>query len=80
MSFFLWTIIRRPMLPSYRCLSIDILSIVNQYANESQTSISLQTLMRTGRGMLLHKTYGHSTENDSANAATDKVLIQVGLQ
>jgi len=76
MSFFSW-FIRYPISLSYRCFSIDIPSIVNRYANESQTSISLQTLMRTGRGMLLHKTYGFSTENDSTSAATDKVLIQV---
>lgn len=56
----------------------EISAIIHKYAHEPQTSASLQTLMRTGRGEFLHKTYRDLNEsNIKSNAATDMVLTQV---
>ena len=44
-------------------------------ASETQTPISLQTLLRTGRGDFLHKTFAESTVGK--HAATELVLRQV---
>lgn len=49
--------------------------IILQSARTPQTSVSLQALMRTGRGEYLHKTFGE--EAREKHAATDLVLIQV---
>jgi pyruvate dehydrogenase kinase 2/3/4 len=51
--------------------------LLNEYAHEQQTSVSLQTLMRTGRGEYLHKTFLESQHNQDAHLATERVLIQV---
>jgi len=64
----------------------DLSMLVDRYASRQQTSVSLQTLMRTGRGELLHKTANTTTtansdtNTDTSNndkAATQQVLIQV---
>ncbi len=66
-------------------VSDDVASIIKQYAHKQQTSASLQTLMKTGRGEFLHKTYGseHQEEggvggsDSDSKVATDKILMQV---
>ena len=54
-------------------------SLITQYAHEPQTSVSLQTLMRTGRGEYLHRTFATAPHKENLNAhlATERVLIQV---
>jgi hypothetical protein len=49
---------------------------IRQHAIVPQTSVSLQALMRTGRGEYLHKTF-EDVENVDQHSATDLVLIQV---
>lgn len=49
--------------------------LILQHALQPQTSVSLQALMRTGRGEYLHKTFGETTREK--HAATELVLIQV---
>ena len=58
-------------------VSKDVSDLILNYANSSQTGISLQTLMKTGRGELIHKTYKEETSNKSSKVATDKILMQV---
>jgi pyruvate dehydrogenase kinase 2/3/4 len=60
-------------------VSADVASIIKLYALKPQTSASLMTLMKTGRGEYLHKTYdGHEEEDDACSkVATDKILMQV---
>lgn len=58
----------------------EISSILHKYGHIKQTSASLQTLMRTGRGEFLHKTYKDLPDNDDAPSnteATELVLTQV---
>lgn len=47
------------------------------HARQAQTSVSLQALMRTGRGEFLHKTFGETAKDVDAHTATMRVLIQV---
>lgn len=59
-------------------VSPDVASLIHKHASRSQTGASLQTLMKTGRGEYLHKTF----ENEPAapadtKVATDKILMQV---
>lgn len=54
----------------------DVSELINKHANVPQTSVSLQALMRTGRGEYLHKTF-EDVENVDQHSATDLVLIQV---
>ncbi|GKY94164.1 hypothetical protein MPSEU_000382500 [Mayamaea pseudoterrestris] len=49
--------------------------LIAERARQPQTSVSLQALMRTGRGEYLHRTFGEETREK--HAATDLVLIQV---
>ena len=62
-------------------VSDDVASIIKLYALKPQTSASLMTLMKTGRGEYLHKTYdGHEVEDDACSkVATDKILMQVSV-
>ena len=66
--------------PLVRCLSSSAISptdqeAIRQASFEPQTSVSLQALMRTGRGEYLHKTFG--PDSLDRHAATELVLIQV---
>jgi len=56
-------------------ISTDDLLIIDNCAREPQTSVSLQALMRTGRGEYLHKTFGSDAVD--RHAATELVLMQV---
>ena len=51
-------------------------NVVTKLASVPQTSVSLQALMRTGRGEFLHKTFEDMAHVDQ-HSATDLVLIQV---
>lgn len=57
-------------------LTDDVSEVVKKLALMPQTSVSLQALMRTGRGEFLHKTF-EDMENVDQHSATDLVLIQV---
>ena len=50
---------------------------VAQAATQSQTSVSLQDLMRTGQGEYLHKTFENSDSLKENHTASELVLIQV---
>lgn len=54
----------------------DVAEIVKRLASIPQTSVSLQALMRTGRGEFLHKTFEDMQKIDQ-HSATNLVLIQV---
>ena len=56
-------------------ISSDDRVIIDSLAQEHQTSVSLQALMRTGRGEYLHKTF--KSEEVGRHAATELVLMQV---
>jgi len=53
----------------------EIEQMIKDHAVQSQTSVSLQALMRTGQGEFLHRTFGEETRQ--RHAATELVLIQV---
>jgi hypothetical protein len=44
-------------------VSEEVASSIKLYAHKQQTSASLLTLMKTGRGEYLHKTYGEEGIN-----------------
>jgi len=58
-------------------MSDEVAKLVRQHAHQPQTSANLETLMKTGRGEFLHKTYKDETLKDGPHAATEKILIQV---
>ena len=60
-------------------VSDDVAAMIHRHAARPQTGASLQTLMKTGRGEYLHKTYeDHKHDpNDNSKVATDKILMQV---
>lgn len=55
----------------------SVSKIVNEHAHQLQTSVSLQALMRTGRGEFLHKSFGEEEMEENQHSATELVLIQV---
>lgn len=55
----------------------DVSALVQKYAHHPQRSISLQTLLQTGRGELLNKTYSETVISGEEHHATDLVLMQV---
>jgi hypothetical protein len=60
----------------YEGVPSSIAEIINNHAHQPQTSVSLQALMRTGRGEFLHK---HFDEEKLDVEATELVLIQVNF-
>lgn len=59
-------------------VSPDVASLIHKHASRSQTGASLQTLMKTGRGEYLHKTFENEPAAPAdAKVATDKILMQV---
>ena len=58
-------------------VSPDVSALIHQYAHSAQTATSLQTLMKTGRGEFLHKTFHKEDLSHAHHQATDKILIQV---
>lgn len=61
----------------YDGVSDNVSKIINKHAHRNQTSVSLQALMRTGRGEFLHKHFDEEKIDD--RMATELVLIQVGV-
>lgn len=59
----------------YDGVSDAVSDIINDHARQPQTSVSLQALMRTGRGEFLHKHFA-DTEIER-HTATEMVLMQV---
>ena len=55
----------------------DVAKNIYDCSHQPQTSVSLQTLMKTGRGELIHKTYKDASYSDDSKVATDKILMQV---
>ena len=70
---------------SYDGVSAEISEVIYEHARQPQTSVSLQALMRTGRGEFLHKTFDDISSEDIQNngvddhTATELVLIQVSF-
>ena len=62
-------------------VSDEVNEKIKQYAHKQQTSTSLLTLMKTGRGEFLHKTYKDHKDDwsEGDKVATDKILMQVSL-
>jgi len=60
----------------YEGVSDEVSKVINTFAQQSQTSVSLQALMRTGQGEFLHKHFEDTAEVDQ-HTATELVLIQV---
>ena len=56
-------------------LPADVVQLVEKYGKKDQTPASLQTLLRTGRGELLQRTYSEAERQDTA--ATELILMQV---
>jgi hypothetical protein len=61
---------------AYEGVSDSASNVINKNAAQPQTSVSLQALMRTGRGEFLHKTF-EDMNNVDQHSATELVLIQV---
>lgn len=59
----------------YDGVSESVSKIINEHAQQHQTSVSLQALMKTGRGEYLHKSFDNLDE--SQHTATELVRIQV---
>lgn len=62
---------------NYSTLDDHVAELVQEYAKKNQTSASLETLMRTGRGELLGKTYKEDTSYLDKHMATERILMQV---
>jgi hypothetical protein len=60
----------------YEGVSEEISKVIYDHAMQPQTSVSLQALMRTGKGEFLHKTF-EDTKNMDEHSASELVLIQV---
>jgi hypothetical protein len=56
--------------------------MIYEYAHHPQTSVSLKTLMQSGRGEFLNKTYKEELlpKGSDNKVATEKVLMQVSRQ
>jgi hypothetical protein len=55
----------------------DVAKLINLHAKKNQTPVSLQALMRTGRGEFLDKHFEDSTVEK--HTATELVLLQVSF-
>lgn len=62
--------------PSFEGVSEEVSNHIYKHAHHPQTAVSLKTLLQTGRGEFLHKTY-KDLEKDNDRGATDMVLMQV---
>jgi hypothetical protein len=62
----------------YEGVSEETSKVIYDHAMQPQTSVSLQALMRTGKGEFLHKTFDEDTKNMmDEHSASELVLIQV---
>jgi hypothetical protein len=63
-------------IPKYEGLPDDAAKVIHEHAQQPQTPVSLQALMRTGKGEYLHKHFEDASDVDQ-HSATELVLIQV---
>lgn len=65
--------------PAFDGVSPEMSKLIYHHAHQPQTAVSLQALMRTGRGEFLHKTYKEAIidKEDDGKVATEQVLMQV---
>ena len=64
---------------AFEGVSEEVSKRIQYHAHQPQTAVSLKTLLQTGRGEFLHKTYKNLEEEDNQRGATGKVLIQVSI-
>lgn len=64
---------------AFEGVSEEVSKRIQYHAHQPQTAVSLKTLLQTGRGEFLHKTYKNLEEEDNHRGATGKVLIQVSI-
>lgn len=62
---------------AFEGVSDEVSKQILHHARQPQTAVSLKTLLQTGRGEFLHKTYKQLDEDDNHRGATGKVLMQV---
>lgn len=62
---------------AFEGVSDDVSKQILHHARQPQTAVSLKTLLQTGRGEFLHKTYKQLDEDNNHRGATGKVLMQV---
>jgi hypothetical protein len=60
---------------AFEGVSDEVSKQIYLHAHQPQTAVSLQTLLQTGRGEFLHKTY--KTLEHEERGATEQVLTQV---
>jgi hypothetical protein len=60
---------------AFEGVSDEVSKQIFAHAHQPQTAVSLQTLLQTGRGEFLHKTY--KTLEHEERGATEQVLTQV---
>lgn len=61
---------------AFEGVSEDVSKQIYKHSKQPQTSVSLKTLLQTGRGEFLHKTIPDIEENEE-RGATEQVLTQV---
>ena len=61
----------------YEGVSEETSKVIYDHAMQPQTSVSLQALMRTGKGEFLHKTFEDTKNMIDEHSASELVLIQV---
>jgi hypothetical protein len=64
---------------TFEGVSPDVSKLIYHHAHQPQTAVSLQALMRTGRGEFLHKTYKDEVATKDETLATERVLKQVRI-
>jgi hypothetical protein len=64
---------------AFEGVSDEVSKRIHHHAHQPQTAVSLRTLLQTGRGEFLHKTYKNLEEDNNDRGATGKVLIQVSI-
>jgi hypothetical protein len=66
---------------TYDGVSPEVSKRIYEHAHQPQTPVSLQTLLQTGRGEFLHKSYKNlivdEAHDEKDRVATGKVLMQV---
>lgn len=76
------TLLSRSDEPAFQGVTEATSRLIYEHARQSQTSVSLKTLMQSGRGEFLNKTYKDNVfrdddDDDDNKVATEKVLMQV---
>jgi pyruvate dehydrogenase kinase 2/3/4 len=69
--------VEQHVLPNDEMMTDEVAELVEEYTKKKQTSASLDTLMRTGRGELLDRTRGEEFSFLDEHLPNDQVLMQV---